>query len=178
MIDSADLTHGIRISVSVLPMSTAQAAEARKQDERQVATYSVAKVVDGGLGPDSWAIDPAAAAPWITFRTGDRLIRVAAMWGGHGLEELKAVARTITTLPDGIPTAPAVIELPECARGTAAAEHILGTKAVVRRDAVVDGYLFCQWGSATRAVHIRSGASAPMPPRISSTRRTHSTRIA
>ncbi len=156
--DSAQSGRGIRIAVSILPVSAAGAAEARKNDQLNLSEYAAAGIIDGGVGSDSWAWNPAAAAPWLAFRTGDRLIRLGAENAGHGgLDELKALARTITSLPGGIPTAPPVVERPECARGTAAAEHVLGTKAAVRRDAVVDGYLFCLWGSAARAVQTRSG---------------------
>ncbi len=155
--DSAQSSHGIRIAVSILPVSAVNAAEFRKNDELS-RPETFAKVIDGGVGPDSWAVDPAADAPWLAFRTDDRLIRVAAENHGYGgLDELKAIARTITTLPGGIPAAPPVVERPECARGTTAAEHVLGTKSVVRRDVVVGGYLFCLWGSDTRAVQTRSG---------------------
>jgi hypothetical protein len=155
--DSAQSARSIRITVSVLPVSAADAAEFRRIDELS-RPEGFAKVIDGGLGPDSWAVNPAADAPWLAFRTADRLIRVAAENHGYGgFDELKSIAQTITTLPGGVPAAPPVIERPECASGTTAAEHVLGAKSVVRRDAFVDGHLFCLWGSANRAVQTRSG---------------------
>ncbi|WP_433159804.1 hypothetical protein [Kribbella sp. CA-247076] len=158
LIDGAQPGHAIRVSVSILPVSVAEAAAVRRLDEAQLGTDTVAKIIDGGLGADSWAWNPAAAAPRLAFRTGDRLVRVAAEdFREDGLNELKAIARAIAALPGGIPAPQPVVERPECARGTAAAESLLGSKAVVRRDAVVDGHLFCQWGTPTRVVQTSSG---------------------
>ena len=44
--------------------------------------------------------------------------------------------------------------------GRPAAERILGTRAAVRRDVVSNGFLRCQWGSATRAVQVQAGDSS------------------
>lgn len=159
--DTSQPGHTIQVSVSVVPVSMAEAAEARRLDEAQLTGYAATKTVDGGVGAGSWAWNPAAAAPRLAFLTGNRLIRVAAEhFRNGGADQLTAIAQAITALPGGIPAAPAVVERPECARGTAAAEHLLGTKAVIRRDAIIDGYLFCQWGTPARAVQTRAGGIA------------------
>ncbi|MFD3406743.1 hypothetical protein ACFWUU_39015 [Kribbella sp. NPDC058693] len=116
------------------------------------------------MGPGSWAVNPAAAAPWLVFRAGNSPIELRVLNDGSGtLDELRSIAQTILTLPGGLPTAPAVIAQPACARGTAAAEKLLGEKAVLRRDTVADGYLSCQWGSATGSVAVRSGGQGSDP---------------
>jgi hypothetical protein len=164
LVDAVKAAHRIRVSLSVLPVTPAQSAAFRKIDGQQVDGWYVAKVIDGGVGSDSWAINPAAAAPWLIFHSAGRQIRLKEETDGVGsLSELRSIAQTIATLPGGLPTPPAVIERPECARGTAAAEHVLGTRAVVRRDAEVDGYLSCQWSSATRTVQVRSGGVGSDP---------------
>ncbi|MEV5963801.1 hypothetical protein AB0L70_18675 [Kribbella sp. NPDC051952] len=159
LVDSEVLEHAIHVSVSVLPVTAADAATFRKNDEVAQRAYSAAnKVIDGGVGTDSWAANPARATAWLVFQVNDRQLRLETENAGYGdLDELRSMARTITNLAGGIPTAAAVVERPECARGTRAAEDILGTKATVRRDAIVKGYLRCQWGSATRSVFARAG---------------------
>ncbi|GAA1157539.1 hypothetical protein GCM10009630_64600 [Kribbella jejuensis] len=154
LVDSAQPAHRIRVLVSILKVTDAQAAKFRKDDEESAAAGGyAAKVSDGGLGDGSWALDPAAAAPWLVFRIDGRQIRLSVENAGAGtLDELRSIARSITTLPGGLPTAPSMVVRPECARGTAAAERSLGTKSVLRRDALVDKHLSCRWASATRSV--------------------------
>jgi hypothetical protein len=161
LVDPADPAHRIRVMLSILPVTDAQSARFRTADEASVAGQGyAAKVGDGGIGTGSWALDPAAAAPWLVFRTGGRQVRLRVENDGVGtMDELRSIARSISLLPGGLPTAPSAIVRPECDRGTAAAEHVLGSEAVARRDAVVDEHLWCQWGSADRAVWVTSGSS-------------------
>lgn len=154
--DTAQKAHQIQLALSSVPVTDAQAAVLRRSDEASVAGWYAAKVIDGGAGTGSWALNPAAAAPWLVVRVGGRLIRLRMVNDGAGtLDELRSIARTITTLPGELPPAPAMITRPECSRGTPAAERVLGSKVVLERDALVDGQLTCQWGSATRSVVVR-----------------------
>ncbi|NUR96102.1 MAG: hypothetical protein HOV67_12695 [Kribbellaceae bacterium] len=157
--DPAQAAHRIGVMLSILPVTDAQAAKFRKDDEVSAAAGRyAAKVTDGGLGEGSWALDPAAAAPWLVFRTGGRQVRLSVKNAGAGtMDELRSIARSITTLPGGLPTAPSAVVRPECARGTTAAERILGTRSVLRRDELVDRRLSCRWASATRSVATFAG---------------------
>lgn len=161
LVDPAKPAHRIRVMLSILPVNDVQTTAFRKADETAAAGLGyAAKITDGGVGPGSWALDPAAAAPWLVFRTDGRQIRLRVENDGAGtMAELKAIARSITELSGSLPSVPRVIARPECARGTAAAEHVLGAKAVVRRDAMVDRHLWCQWGSEFRSVSVTAGPS-------------------
>jgi hypothetical protein len=163
--DSTDSNNRFRISVSVLPVTAKDATEIRKTEEllMREALYAV-KPVDGGIGPDSWAVNPAAVGPWLVFRSGERMVRVAQNTSGKGqLDAIRAVVRTINTLPGGIPAAPAVVQRTECALGTATAEKLLGTKVRSRRDTVVDGFAQCLWGSTTRTAFTHAGRTGSDP---------------
>ncbi|GAA1556162.1 hypothetical protein GCM10009804_11260 [Kribbella hippodromi] len=161
LVDSASPARRIRISLSLLPVTDKQAAAYRKHDEVMVKSGGyVVKVTDGEAGPGSWALNPAAAAPWLVFRAAGHQIRLRIENAGAGtMEDLRSVARAVTGLSGGLPSLPAVIARPECERGTPAAEHILGAKAVVRRDALVDGHLWCRWGSTDRTAWVSSGTA-------------------
>jgi len=159
LIDAAQSTHRIRVALSVLPVTAAEYADFRKAEVQDLRSSAyVTAPVDGEVGPESWAVIPAAAAPWIVVRSNDRLIRLKEDSDGQGgIDELRTVAQAVTTLTGGLPAAKAVIERPECTRGTAAAEKALGGKAVVRRDSLVDGFAYCQWGSNDQVVYSRAG---------------------
>ncbi|GAA2809260.1 hypothetical protein [Kribbella solani] len=161
LVDSAQPARRIRVSLSVLPVTDKQAAAYRKHDESMAASGGyVAKVTDGGAGAGSWALEPAAAAPWLVFRTANHQVRLRIENAGAGtMADLRLVARTVNDLSGRLSSMPAVIARPECERGTSAAENILGGKAVVRRDAVVDGRLWCQWGSTARTAWVSSGSA-------------------
>lgn len=165
LVDATQAIHQVRVSLSAIAVTDAQFAASRKTDANWVSGMGyAAKVIDGGVGPGSWAVNPAAAAPWLVFRASNRPIELRVQNDGSGtLDELRSIAQTILTLPGGLPTAPTIIAQPACARGTAAAEKLLGEKAALRRDAVADGYLSCQWGSATRSVAVRSGGQGSDP---------------
>jgi hypothetical protein len=165
LVDAAADVHEVRVTLSAIPVTDAQFAESRKGDAEWVTEIGyAAKVVDGGIGPGSWAVDPAAAAPWLVFRAGNRPIKLRMENDGSGtLDELRSIAQTILDLPGGLPTAQAIIARPECDRGTAAAERLLVGKAVLRRDTLTGGYLSCQWGSATGSVAVRSGGLGSDP---------------
>lgn len=165
LVDAAEDRHRVRVTLSAIPVTDAQFAEFRKSDAEQITELGyAAKVIDGGIGPGSWAVDPAAAASWLVFRAGNRPIKLRVENDGSGtLDELRSIAQTILDLPGGLPTAQSIIARPECARGTAAAERLLGGRAVLRRDTLTDGYLSCQWGSATRSVAVRSGGLGSDP---------------
>ena len=75
--------------------------------------------------------------------------------GAGTLDELRSIARSIAELPGELPSTQAMITRPECNRGAAAAERVLGSKVVLKRDALVDGHLTCQWGTATRSAVVR-----------------------
>jgi hypothetical protein len=162
LVDPAQQSHRIRVLVSILPVTDAQAARFRKADEASVAAGGyAAKVSDGGMGTGSWALDPAAAVPWLVFRTDGRQVRLSVENAGAGtMDELRSIARSIAALAGSLPTAPAVILRPECGRGTTAAERILGTKAILRRDALVGTDLSCLWGSADRSVAAFAGSES------------------
>ncbi|TCC22613.1 hypothetical protein [Kribbella speibonae] len=154
--DTAQKAHQIQIALSATPVTDAQSAALRQSDAASVAGLYAAKVIDGGVGTGSWALNPAAAAPWLVVRSGGRLIRLRVVNDGAGtLDELRSIARTITELPGELPSAPAMVTRPECSRGTAAAERMLGSRTVLRRDALVDGHLTCRWGTATRSAAVR-----------------------
>lgn len=157
--DSTNPNNRFRISVSVLPTTAKETAEIRLAEAAGLRGVYVAKQVDGGVGSGSWAMNPAAGGPWLVFRSGERLVRVAQDTSGQ-LDAIQAVARTIISLPGGIPEAPAMVQRPECAPGTAAAEKVLGAKAAARRDALVDGFAHCLWGSTTRTAFTRAGGAA------------------
>ncbi|MFD7160961.1 hypothetical protein ACFV9C_40700 [Kribbella sp. NPDC059898] len=159
LVAPAQSTHQIQVLVSILPVTAAQAARYRKFDEIQTADRSyAAKVTDGGMGDGSWALNPAAAAPWLVFRTGNRQVRLrAAPDGAATMDELLSVAHAITAVPGGLPVAKARIVRPQCERGTAAAEHVIGGAAVARRDTLVDGHLWCEWGNETASVWAIAG---------------------
>lgn len=165
LVDTTQEFHRVWVALSAIPVTDAQFAQSRKGDTEWVTGMQyAAKVIDGEVGPGSWAVDPAAAAPWLVFRAGNRPVELRMVNDGSGtLDELRSIAQTIVGLPGGLPTAPAIIAQPECARGTAAAERLLGEKAVLRRDTLTDGYLWCQWGSATRSVAVRSGGLGSDP---------------
>ncbi|TDD59300.1 hypothetical protein E1263_15385 [Kribbella antibiotica] len=166
LIDTEAPQHMIRVSLSVLPVSAADAVRLRKQEEADNRRDHVAtKLMDGDLGEGSWTLDPVAAAPQLGFRTGDRLVllRGDTEYGASyrsdrsTLAELQEMAKVITELPNGLPTDPAAIDEPGCAPGAAAAAKILGAKAVIRRGGTMDGYLYCQWGSVTDTILVRGG---------------------
>ncbi|MFG1621606.1 hypothetical protein [Kribbella sp. NPDC049227] len=159
LIDTAQSSHRIRIALSVLSVTAAEYVDFRKAEVQDLrGSAYVTAPVDGGVGPESWAVVPAAAAPWIVVRSNDRLIRLKQNSDGEGgIDELRTVARAITTVPGGLPAAKAVIERPECTRGTMAAEGALAGKAIVRRDSVVGGFAYCQWGSSNHVVYSRAG---------------------
>ncbi|MFI5698326.1 hypothetical protein ACIA58_41095 [Kribbella sp. NPDC051586] len=165
LVDTTQELHRVWVALSAIPVTDAQFAQSRQSDVDWVTGMQyAAKVVDGEVGPGSWAVDPAAAAPWLVFRAGKRPVELRMENDGSGtLDELRSIAETIIALPGGLPAAPAIIGQPECARGTVAAERLLGEKAVLRRDALTDGYLRCQWGSATRSVVVRSGGLGSDP---------------
>ncbi|HEY3510669.1 hypothetical protein [Kribbella sp. NPDC051137] len=154
LVDPAQAAHRIRVLVSILPVTPAQAARFRKDDEVSTAAGGyAAKVGDGGMGDGSWELNPAAAAPWLVFRADGRQVRLTVENAGAGtMDELLSIARTIISLAGGLPAARPTVVRSECADGTAAAERILGAKAVLRRDALVDNHLTCEWGSASRTV--------------------------
>jgi hypothetical protein len=163
LVDTAEDRHRVRVTLSAIPVTDAQFAEFRKSDAERISEMGyAAKVIDGGIGPGSWAVDPAAAGSWLVFRAGNRPIMLRVENDGT-LDELRSIAQTILGLPGGFPTAQPIIARPECARGTAAAERLLGEQAVLRRDTLTDGYLSCQWGSATRSVAVRSGGLGSDP---------------
>ncbi|HZX08005.1 hypothetical protein [Kribbella sp.] len=160
LVDSTRTAHRIQVLVSILPVTDELSARYRKADETSAATSGfAAKITDGGLGTGSWALNPAAAAPWLVFRTANRQVRLRVENAGAGtMDELRTIAHAITALPGGLPVVKPKAVQSRCERGTAAAEHILGGPAVVRRDALVDGHLWCQWGSAAASVFVTSGA--------------------
>jgi hypothetical protein len=149
----------VRVTVSAIAVTDAQFDAYRKNDGEYLRELRyAAKLIDGGVGTGSWAVNPAAAAPWLVFRSGGRVIRLRMLNDGAGtLAELRSIAQAVVALPHGLPASRAQVVRPECARGTPAAERLLGGKALLRRDSVDDGYLACQWGSATRSVVVRSG---------------------
>jgi hypothetical protein len=158
--DSADANNRFRISVSVLPITAEDAAEIRKSE----TFYANQVIVDGGVGSDSWAVNPSDSGPWLVFRSGERMVKVAKITSDKGqLDAVRAVAKTIDTLPGGIPAAPATVQRPECARGTAAAEELLGTSATARRDTIVNGLVRCLWGSARGTVFAEAGGMGSAP---------------
>jgi hypothetical protein len=165
LVDAADDVHQVRVTLSAIPVTDEQFAESRKGDAESITEMGyAAKVVDGGIGPGSWAVDPAAAAPWLVFHAGNRPVKLRMENNGSGtLDELRSIAQTILDLHGGLPATQPIIARPECARGTAAAERLLGGQAVLRRDTLTDGYLSCQWGSATRSVAVRSGGLGSDP---------------
>ncbi|MER7245790.1 hypothetical protein [Kribbella sp. NPDC000426] len=165
LVNTTQQVHQVLVSLSAVPVTDAQFALSRKSDGEVISGLQyAAKVIDGGVGPGSWAVNPAAAAPWLVFRADNRQIKLLFQNDGSGtLAELRSMARTILALPGGLPTAPAIIAQPACARGTAAAERLLGEKAVLRRDTLTDGYVWCQWGSQTLTVAVRSGGLGSDP---------------
>ncbi len=176
--DAAQKARQIQIALSATPVTDAQSAALRRSDEATVAGWYAAKVIDGGAGTGSWALNPAAAAPWLVVRSGGRLIRLRMVNDGAGtLDELRSIARTIAELPGELPSTQAMITRPECNRGAAAAERVLGSRIVLERDALVDGRLTCQWGSAARSAvarpssmlmfgEVKDGASAGLSHRV------------
>ncbi|WP_427891407.1 hypothetical protein ACQHIV_03025 [Kribbella sp. GL6] len=162
LVDPAQAAHRIRVLVSILPVTAAQAARFRKADEVSTAAGGyAAKVGDGGMGDGSWALNPAAAAPWLVFRADGRQVRLTVENSGAGtMHELLSIAHAVTSLAGGLPAGHPTVVRPECTPGTVAAERILGTKAVLRRDALVDNHLTCEWGSATRTVAAFMGADS------------------
>jgi hypothetical protein len=165
LVDAADDVHRVRVTLSAIPVTDEEFAESRKGDADSITELGyVATLVDGGIGPGSWAVDPATAAPWLVFRAGNRPVTLRMENNGSGtLDELRSIAQTILDLHGGLPAAQPIIARPECARGTAAAERLLGGQAVLRRDTLTNGYLSCQWGSATRSVAVRSGGLGSDP---------------
>lgn len=157
--DSTNPNNRFRISVSVLRTTAKDTTEIRKAEAAGLVGVYVAKQIAGGIGPDSWAMNPAAVGPWVVFRSGELLVRVAHDTSGQ-LDAVRAVAKTIISLAGGIPDAPAMVQRPECGPGTPAAEKVLGAKATARRDAVVDGFAHCLWGSTTTTAFTRAGNSA------------------
>ncbi len=166
LIDTEAPQHMVRVSLSILPVDAAGAVRLRKQaKEENRLSRIAAKVMDGGLGEGSWTVDPAAAAPQLGFRTSDRMVWLSgdSEYGDayrserSTLAELQEMAKVITELPNGLPVSPAAIDDPRCAPGAAAAAKILGGKAVIRRSGTVEGFLYCQWGSAVDTVLIRGG---------------------
>lgn len=159
LVSVAQPNDRVRVTVSAIAVTDAQFNEYRKNDGEYLRQVRyAAKIIDGGVGAGSWAVNPAAAAPWLVFRSGGRVIRLRMVNDGAGtLAELRSIAQTVVALPDGLPASPPQVVRPDCTRGTAAAERLLGGTAILRRDNIDDGHLACQWGSATRSVLVRSG---------------------
>jgi hypothetical protein len=154
-----------RIAVGVLPLTKQDIADLRKSAERRMKEDRyVAKAVDAGIGENSWSVNPALEGPWLFFFSGGRMVRVAQETYGPGqLAAITAVAKTINALPGGLPATPKIVGRPECERGTAAAEKVLGGKALARRDALIDGEVMCQWGSPRAGVAVAAGGPASEP---------------
>jgi len=168
LIDTDAPQHMVRVSLSVLPVTAADAVRARKRTEQNFREDKVAaKVMDGDLGEGSWTLDPVAAAPQLGFRSGDRLIRLrgdseagsAYRSDRSSLAELRDMAKIIIELPNGLPPSNPVINAKHCAPGLAAAQKILGAPAVARRGGTVAGVSYCIWGSAYQTVMVRAGDS-------------------
>jgi hypothetical protein len=159
---TTDPKNRYRIAVGVLPLTKQDIAAFRADAERGMKQRRyAAKAVDAGIGENSWSVNPAVEGPWLFFFNGGRMVRVAQESYGPGqLAAITAVAKTINSLPGGIPAAPEVVGRPECERATAAAEKVLGGKALARRDAVVDGKVMCQWGSPRAGAVVLAGGPA------------------
>ncbi|ONI75532.1 hypothetical protein BWI15_06700 [Kribbella sp. ALI-6-A] len=159
---TTDPKNQYRIAVGVLPLTRQDIADFRRNAERSMKEEGyAAKAVDAGIGENSWSVNPAVLGPWLVFFNGGRMVRVAQESYGPGqLAAITAVAKTINTLPGGLPAAPKIVGRPECERATAAAEKVLGGKALARRDAVVYGKVTCQWGSARAGVVVLAGGPA------------------
>jgi hypothetical protein len=155
--DAADAKHRIRISVSVLPMTAEDLAKVRDTDSFYMP------VVDGEVGKGSWATSSTDDAR-VMISSSERLVRVVTTVGWtEGLAEARAVAKTVDGLPGGVPAAQAVIRRPECDRGTAAAEKLLGMPARARRDSVSDGRVRCLWGTTRGTAFAEAGGIRSAP---------------
>jgi hypothetical protein len=159
---STDPKNRYRIAVGVLPLTKQDIADLRKSAElRLKEDRYVAKAVDAGIGENSWSVNPALEGPWLVFFNGGRMVRVAQETYGPGqLAAIKAVAKTVNALPGGLPATPKIVGRPECERATAAAEKVLGGKALARRDTFRYGEVGCQWGSPRAGVAVEGGGPA------------------
>ncbi|MGC4944009.1 hypothetical protein [Kribbella sp. DT2] len=159
---TTDPKNRYRIAVGVLPLTKQDIADFRKSSERRLKEDRyAARAVDAGIGENSWSVNPAAEGPWLVFFSGGRMVRVAQEAYGPGqLAAITAVARTINTLPGGVPAGPKIVGRPECEPATAAAEKVLSGKALARRDALVDGEVMCLWASARAGVVVAGGGPA------------------
>jgi hypothetical protein len=161
LVNAAQPNDQVRVMVSPIAVTDREFTSYRKADGDYLREVGyVTRTVDAGVGAGSWAVNPAAAAPWLVFRSGGRVIRLRMVNDGSGeLAELRSLAQAVLAIPGGPPSAPAKVTRPECTRGAIAAERLLGEKAILERDSVIDGHLSCQWGSTMRSVVVRAGAS-------------------
>ncbi|MBB6570477.1 hypothetical protein HPO96_34320 [Kribbella sandramycini] len=152
----------MRVSVSVVPVSAAEAIRMRTEFERDPSDGK--EYAQAVFGPDSWSHRPKFAESALGFRSSGRLILMRQEERFlDDYAQLESIARSINALPGGIRPEPAVVEQPDCALGTGAAAQVLGTKVTMQRGGTAGTASFCGWGSSQATIVLHAGKSGSEP---------------
>lgn len=152
--ESKDPQRPVSVGVSVLKATKADLDRSQLAYDNgygQTVPSESLTIGDGGWGVNN------NAKSYVVVLSGGRLIRLSRDGGARVYEELGKIAYVATSVTSNLPVAPARTTRPECSRGTPAAQRILDTRAVVRRDRLRGKRLTCLWGNATASVKVSSG---------------------
>lgn len=126
----------LSVETSVLPATAATLAATRKAYKGEPAKPAV--VGEGGYG----------ASTFVVFLLGGRLYKVAGPKAT--LAKYVVLAQEVARQAEAVPAADPVVTLPECDRGSSAAEKVLGARPTARRDSKsASGDPICGWLTAT-----------------------------
>jgi hypothetical protein len=129
----------LRVGVSVLPATKATLAATQKAYAAHPREPALpAKVGQGGYGTSTFLV----------FLFGGKLYKLSGPQ--TTLAKYVALGQEVVRQAPGLPEAERLITRPECERGSAAAEKVMGAPAMVRRDGLtLVGDVVCGWVTST-----------------------------
>ncbi|TDO57548.1 hypothetical protein EV651_111278 [Kribbella sp. VKM Ac-2571] len=132
----------LRVGVSVLPATKAMLAATQKAYAAHPREPALpAKVGQGGYGTSTFLV----------FLLGGKMYKLSGPQAT--LAKYVALGQEVVRQAPGLPDAERLITRPECDRGTAAAEKVLGAPAMARRDGqTLLGDPVCGWMTSTSVV--------------------------
>ncbi|MFF0266661.1 hypothetical protein [Kribbella sp. NPDC004536] len=126
----------LNVETSVLPATAATLAATQKAYKGEPVKPVV--VGDGGYG----------ASTFVVFLVGGKLYKVAGPKAT--LAKYVVLAQEVAQQAVDVPTADPVVTLPDCDRGSSAAEKVLGARPTARRDSeTAQGDPVCGWITAS-----------------------------